>query len=200
MIRRAACVLLFAGLLGASASCDVDNLLNRTASFGGGTAGQRSTFAYMVINNTPYRAIFTAGAYDDLDRNTEPQIQQFGNDPYGTTLEGESTSSLVQPNCARVFAIGTGELLSVVERNLPEDGVDPDALVNGVYFSSGELGSAEGAQPDRGGAPPFEARLGVDFACNSLLIIRLEIDDVGPDPFRIDLEVIRAEDDRNPPS
>ena len=45
-----------------------------------------------------------------------------------------------------------------------------------------------------------KVRLGVDFACNSELIIRLEKDDVGANPFRIDFEVIPASDDRNPPT
>ena len=53
-------------IAGGSAGCNIENLLNQTASFGGDTAGQRSSFTYVVINNTPFRAIFTAGAYDDL--------------------------------------------------------------------------------------------------------------------------------------
>ena len=80
--------LTVAVLLG-TAGCNVDNLLNQTASFGGDTAGGRSKFRYVIINNTPYRALFTAGAYDDLDQNTTPQFQQFGNDANGTHLEGQ---------------------------------------------------------------------------------------------------------------
>ena len=200
MIRRAATVLSFAVLLGLAAGCDVDTLLNRTASFGGDTPGQRSQLRIVVINNTPYRAIFNTGVYDDLDRNTQPQIGQFGNDPDRLRLEGNSTTGVFVPDCARVFAVGTPELLSFIEDNLPESEVDPCTMIEGVFFFSGELSSEECAQPTEGVAPPFEARLGVDFACNSFLTIRLEIDDVGPDAFRIDFEVIPASDDRNPPA
>lgn len=183
----------------ATAGCDTDNILNRTASFGGATAGQRGQFGYVIINNTPFRALFTAGAYDDLDQNTVPQIEQFGDDAALQTLEGDSTSAIFQPNCARVFAIGTAELLAVVESNLSDADLDQDAMVPGVFFSSGELGTEEGAEPNEGVAPASEFRLGVDFACRSFLILRLEFDDVGPAPFRIDFEVIPSTDTRNPP-
>jgi hypothetical protein len=191
--------LTVAVLLG-TAGCNVDNLLNQTASFGGNTAGQRSKFRYVIINNTPYRALFTAGAYDDLDQNTTPQFQQFGNDANGTHLEGNSTSATFQPNCARVFAIGTPELVQVIQDNAAADSFDTALLIQDVYFSIGDIGTAEGAQPTQGVAPGIEVRLGVDFACNSELIIRLEKDDVGANPFRIDFEVIPADDDRNPPT
>jgi hypothetical protein len=41
-----------------------------------------------------------------------------------------------------------------------------------------------------GVAPSFEALLGEDFPCNSLLIIFLEPNDAGPDAFRIDFQLI----------
>jgi hypothetical protein len=191
---------LVAGLGFVSAGCDIDNLLNQTASFGGDTAGQRSNFNYVVINNTPFRAIFTAGAYDDLDQKTQPSIRQAGNDPDGTTLEGNSSTPVLTAPCSRVFAIGTQQLIFFVEENLEEADFDPDALVPGVFFSAGELGSEEGGTATEGVAPPLEVRLGADFPCNGLLVIRLEFDDVGPNGFRIDFEVIPAEDDRNPPA
>lgn len=188
------------GICPGSGGCDIDNLLNQTASFGGDTAGQRSSFTYVVINNTPHRAILTAGAYDDLDQNTQPIIRQFGNDPDAVSLEGNSTSAVLSASCSRVFAIGTQQLIHFVEENLEEDAFDPDALVPGVFFSSAELGSEDGGTATEGVAPPFEARLGADFPCNGFLVIRLEFDDDGPDAYRIDFEVIPAEDDRNPPS
>ncbi|MCK4658041.1 MAG: hypothetical protein KAV82_00835 [Phycisphaerae bacterium] len=190
MIPGFAKIFTIAAMLCVLTACNIDNLLHQTASFGGDTAGQRGQFRYLVINNTPYRAMFTIGAYDDLDQHTQPQFEQFGNDPDGRVLEGNSTTPTFTFNCARVFAIGTSELLAVIEGNVADDQVDPVAAVPGVYFTDGELGSEEGAEPARGGAPAFEARLGVDFVCENLLIIRLEIDDVGPDAFRIDFEVL----------
>lgn len=200
MIRTVVKVLSISGLLLASAGCDTDNLLNQTASFGGDIAGGRSQIHPVIINNTPYRAIFTMGVYDDLDQYSVPQVMQFGNDPDTLTMEGDTSTLGGGPSCSRVFAIGTPELLNVIRDNLDESELNADALIKGIYFSSAELGSEEGAQPTEGVAPPFEARLGVDFACNSSLVIRFEIDDVGPNPFRIDFEVIPATDDRNPPS
>ena len=47
-----------------------------------------------------------------------------------------------------------------------------------------------------GFAPPFEALLGVDFPCSALLIIYFEINDAGPEPFRIDFQLIPSESDR----
>ncbi len=67
-----------------------------------------------------------------------------------------------------------------------EDGED-----NG---SNGETATEPASQ---GFALPFEALLGVDFACNGLLIIRFEIDDVSDEtPFRVDFEVIPSESNR----
>jgi hypothetical protein len=193
-------VALSAALGCGSAGCNIDNLLNQTASFGGDTAGGRSNFQYVVVNNTPFRALFTAGAYDDLDQKTQPTIQQAGNDPDGTTLEGNSSTPVLTAPCSRVFAIGTQQLLFFVEENLAEDAFNPDLLVPGVFFSSGELGTEEGGTATEGVAEPLEVRLGADFPCNGLLVIRLEFDDDGPNGFRIDFEVIPAEDDRNPPA
>ena len=202
MIRRAATVVSFAGLLPFAAGCDVDTLSNRTASFGGDIAGQRGQFRYVVINNTPYRAIFTAGAYDDLDQNTRPQSGNSTDGSFGLTLEENfadgSISDTFTPNCARVFAVGTPSLLGLIEDNLADAAVDPDALIEGVLFFTGDLDSEEGAHVV-GEAPPMEKRLGVDFVCSSFLIIRLEIDDVGPDPFRVDFECIPASGNGNPP-
>ncbi|MCP4589707.1 MAG: hypothetical protein GY842_03090 [bacterium] len=192
MTRRIPTALGLAVLLSLSGACDVDNLLNRTASFGGDTAGQRTTFPYFIINNTPYRAILTAGAYDDLDENTGPQIRQFGADAARPLLEGDSTTGTFTANCARVFAIGTPGLLSIVESNVSADQLDSAALVPGVFFSGADLDSDDAASATEGVAGPLELRLGVDFACSSMLVISLEFDDVGPNDFRIDYEVIPA--------
>ena len=187
-------------LLCVMGGCDVDNLLNRTASFGGDTAGQRSQFGCVLINNTPYRALLTLGTYDDLDSKSAPQYFQYGNELGARVLAAGASSGPFALNCARVFAVGTPELVGRVRDLVSAEELDPDALIQGVYFTTGDLGTEEGALPTEGVAAPFEARLGVDFACNSSVIIRLEIDDLGPNPYRIDFEVIPATDDRNPPS
>ena len=64
----------------------------------------------------------------------------------------------------------------------------------GEFFSiSGDGSAAAPAPVSQGKAPPFEALLGVDFPCNALLIVRFEIDDLGPSPFRVDFELIPSE-------
>jgi hypothetical protein len=72
-------------------------------------------------------------------------------------------------------------LLSLIE----EQGLDADktALVGGIEFFS-ESGTSQGT------ATAFEVLVGVDFPCNSLLIFKLEVNDAGPGPFRIDFELI----------
>jgi len=188
--RSAAIAVSITVLLCAAGGCDVDNLLNQTASFGGDTAGQQSQFSYIVENKTRYRAILTLGAYNDLDQKSAPQFAQFGNDSAGNTLDAGATSDVLSFACARVFSIGTPELVDRIKDHVQAENYETDALIRGVYFTSGELETEEGALPTTGIAPPFEARLGVDFACDSHLVIRLEVDDVGSDPFRIDFEVI----------
>lgn len=47
-----------------------------------------------------------------------------------------------------------------------------------------------------GSANAFEASLGVDFNCNSIVILRLEPSDVGDAAFRVDFEVVPAESTR----
>jgi hypothetical protein len=74
--------------------------------------------------------------------------------------------------------------------------VNDDASVDNASNDNGEAPAGQDQPAVVGTAPPFEAMLGVDFPCNSLVIIRFEIDDVGPDPYRIDFQVIPSESTR----
>ena len=182
-------------LAAACSHCSLDPLLHQTASFGGDTAGERGTSLVLFINNTPHRAIFTLGAYDDLDQNTEPQLLSFG--PNGVrSLEADESSGLFSITCARVYSIGGDTMRRLAEENLEEDEILDEALVPGVFFSSAELGDENEALPTDGTADPLDLWLGVDFPCNSLIVFRFEINDVGDKPFRIDFEVIPSREDR----
>jgi hypothetical protein len=179
--------------------------LNLTASLGGGTAGGRGTVRVLFINNTPHRAVFTYGSYDQTDQFSQPDFAQFGLKNSARHLDGDAETSL-DPfesgsyiTCARVFGIGSPEMLRLIEENRSDAETDEDALVEGVEFFQigGDDGQDPGAEPvSIGFAPPFEALLGVDFPCSALLIIYFEINDPGPDPFRIDFQLVPSESDR----
>ena len=181
------------------AGCGAD-LSNLTASFGGGTAGARGKVQVVFINNTPHRAVFTFGTYDQTDQSSKPDFRQFSNDPAGLILEGDSTSLIGSLNCARVFSIGGPRMLALIQKNLPDATVAQDAMIEGVEFFRVEAATgnatAAPAPVSQGTTPPFEALLGVDFPCNALLIVRFEIDDLGPAPFRTDFELIPSQSTR----
>lgn len=187
-LRIAAALTLLSG-----AQCGF-NLGNQTASLGGSTAGGRGIVHVLFMNNTPHRAAFTFGTFDQTDPETRPDFDQFGPAPDGQTLDGASASEIVTLSCARVFSIGGPALLALIDENLPDAVTIDEAFVEGVAFFS-----VDGDEDDptlAGTAPPLAALLGIDFPCNALLVIRFELDDVGPEPFRVDFEIIPSESDR----
>lgn len=177
--------------------CGVD-FSNRTASLGGDIAGTRGKVQVVFINNTPHRAVFTFGTYDQTNPSSEPDFRQFSNDQAGLVLEGDTTSLIGSLDCARVFSIGGPRMLALIRKNLPNATVAQEAMIEGVeFFSISADGSAAAPAPvSQGKAPPFEALLGEDFPCNALLIVHYEIDDLGPSPFRVDFELIPSRSTR----
>jgi len=180
------------------------NSSNLTAPFGGDVAGSRGQVQIVFINNTPFRAVFTFATYDQTDLSSKPDFRQFSNDQFGLILEGDSTivirSLEAEPGleCGRVFSIGGPRMLALIAENLPDAPIASEALIEGVEFFRVEAttGDAVLAPVSQGKSPPFEALLGVDFPCNALLIIRFEIDDLGPAPFRVDFELIPSRSTR----
>lgn len=194
MMRRLRCT----GLLGcviAAAGC-ADILLNQTASLGGDTAGERGTIEIVFINNTPHRALFTAGTYDHTDADTVPQFVQFGGTSPLRVLQGNSTSETLELPCARLLSIGGEALASLVRETASEEDFNEDALLIGVGFSSAPAGDPEAAAPDAGFAAARTFLLGADFPCNALVVIRLEINDAGPEPFLVTMSFIPSESTR----
>ncbi|HNQ23522.1 MAG TPA: hypothetical protein PKK06_10550 [Phycisphaerae bacterium] len=184
---------LAAVLLLASAGC-TEFWLNQTASLGGSTVGSRGNVQVLIINNTPHRAVFTVGTYDQTDRTTEPPILQVGLDDSGEALEGDSQMDIFTLRCARVFSVGGPKLLEMIQENLDTGSLEAAALIEGVNFYRTDTDDGE---PELvGSAPALEAWLGVDFPCGALLVLHLEFDDFGPDPFRVDFELIPAESTR----
>jgi hypothetical protein len=166
-----ATVILLTFVVPGIAGCG-ETFVNLTASLGGDRAGERGTVRVLFI----------------------------GLSEFGAILEGDSSSQTISIECARVFSIGAPRLLALIEQNLSEAALDDDAFVEGIEFFSIPSDDADGDESgdpvNEGGAPPFEALLGVDFPCNSLLIIRFEFDDLGPDPFRVDFELTPSESPR----
>lgn len=180
-----------------------------TASLGGAIAGDRGRVQVVFINNTPYQAVFTFGTYSPADQTFPPEFGQFVLDASGTTLLAGASSDVVPLACARVLSLGSPDLLASLRETEPATPLDEGALVAGVEFferdSTGTTAKAaagslptitQNAEASVGGAAPFEARLGVDFPCGSLLIVRFELDDAASTQFRIDFELIPSESTR----
>jgi len=197
---RCGCLLAIAAILSVgilwATGCGVDVLLNQTASLGGETAGLRGTVRVVFINNTPFRAIFTAGTYDQTDKSTQPDFVQFAADPQVGLLEGDDQSRALELRCARVFSVGGDELLALIRCNLPDADLDEDASIEGVAFSDAKLDDDDAGQATEGKAAPLVVKIGADFPCNALLIVRLEFNDLGPEPFLVDFSFIPSEEDR----
>lgn len=196
MPSRHVSIALGAIALSAAGGCAFEGLLHNTASLGGSVAGQRGNAQVLFINNTPFRAIFTFGAYDDLDRDTVPTLRQFSSSTTTANLEGDSQTSLIAIQCSRVFSIGGEGLLARVQENLAEDQFNDDALVSGINFSSAPVDDEMADEPTEGTALPVDLLIGVDFECGSMVIFRLEVNDLGPEEFQVDVSVIPAESTR----
>lgn len=166
---------------------------NQSTSLGGDQAGSRGQLRVLFINNTPQRAVFTFGAYDQSDPAFPPDFEQFGPRGGDLTLDGDTTSTIRTVDCARVFAIGSPRLHTFITENIDAAAVIAEALVEGIdFYNVGDDGNGA----DRvGSAGPLEALLGVDFACNALLIVYLEPTG-DPTQFRIDFQVIPSASDR----
>lgn len=149
------------------------------------------------INNTPFRAIFTFGAYNPLDEETIPS--SFGQ----LRLEGNSSSPQAAQPCRKTFAVGGEELVRLIELNRENPGInitDERALVRGVNFSSAPLGDPLEAEPTEGTAQQLVVTAGNDFTCErtdirqtigtGLLLFTFEQDAAAPGGFRIDFTFI----------
>lgn len=186
------CVLAIASAT--SAGC-TDDLRNLTASLGGASAGERGTVRVLCINNTEARAVFTFGTFDQTDRLSVPSFQQFGLDASEDVLNSDTESEILEFPCGRVFAVGSPRLLEFIDANASDADTIAAAMVEGIDFYDTSTDDAT-EPPLLGSAPPFEALLGIDFPCNSLLILYLEPAVGAADPFRIDFQLIPSESTR----
>jgi len=188
-----ACPVTLALLAGCFGQAEV--LFNQTASLGGGAVGARGDVQVLVINNTPFKAAFVTGTYDQTDLDSTPAFQAFGLDPADTNLDGNEDNLSTQ-QCARVFSVGSAGLLAAIDANGGLDALPADAREVGVRFFSENTVDGETELVEEGFAPSLERLLGTDFNCNALLICYLEFDDLATDRFRIEFSVMPAESTR----
>ncbi|HUN81376.1 MAG TPA: hypothetical protein VMV81_07680 [Phycisphaerae bacterium] len=149
------------------------------------------------INNTPFRAIFTAGGYVPLNSATLPvgfvQLRVEGN---------TSSAAQIQP-CSKLFSVGGQELIKLINDNITSPAInvtDQQALVVGVNFSSAPAGDPLAAEPTEGTAQPLEVTNGTDFTCvrttteqltgTGVLLFTFEQDAAAPGGFRIDFSFV----------
>lgn len=142
-----------------------------------------------IVNNTPYRASFTFGTYNDLDRNGPGPV-----DVRQRRLEAHGVTEVIDVFCRRELAIGTQAL---VDRILATDSdetedFDRDAFSDRVNFSSAPADDPAAALPTVGTANGVLTRLGVDFACNDTIIFTLQEDPNAPGGFRIDYILLHS--------
>lgn len=160
--------------------------------FSNQTAERVGNVSVIFINNTPFRASFSFGTWDSLDRVTPGPVtlQQ------ARVAAGVTTDPTTLP-CRRNFAIGSEEFNQRVIDTRADDtaNFDPDAFTDGVNFSSAPADSDAAALPTRGKAQPIELLLGVDFSCGDIIIFTYVEDPDAPEGFRIDYEVIVDERD-----
>jgi hypothetical protein len=172
------------GLAALTASCSSELIANQTAV-------RQGNVAFQFVNTTPFRASFTYGTYDALDRNPPgaPNIQQL-------RLEGFQTTAPTDVTCARNAAIASQ---SLVDRVIDTDGhlavnFDREAFNAVVNFSSADEDSDAAALPTEGTAEGVELLLGVDFGCRDRLIFTFVQDPAAPGGFRIDFSLLRDRD------
>lgn len=159
--------------------CSTDFIANQTAE-------RQGNITVQFINNTSFRAAYTFGTYDSLDRNPPGPVtlQQLRLEP--------GTSTPVALLCRRNFAIGTQEMFDrIVDTDADEAAnFDADAFDTTVHFSSAPADSDAAALPTEGTAAGRELLLGVDFQCDDRVLITFEQDPNAPGGFRIDFAVL----------
>jgi hypothetical protein len=149
------------------------------------------------INNTPFRAILTFGAYDPSDQETLPTVFS------PLRLEGNSSSPQAAQPCRQAFSVGGAELIRLITENEADPSInvtDPRALIRGVNFSGAPLGDPLEAEPTEGTAEGLVLLSGVDFTCartnirqttgTGLLLFTFEQDAAAPGGFRIDFTFV----------
>lgn len=175
----------------------VGNLSSATSDFSPNGQPIPRVLRVAFINNTNFRAIFTFGAYDQLNQNTIPT--NLGQ----VRLEALTSSQTFTQPCRRTFSVGGAELIRLIKenRNNPQINIpDERALIQGVNFSGAPLGDPLEAEPTEGTAEGSVRLVGVDYSCartdirqttgTGLLLFTFEPDAASPGGFRVDFQFV----------
>lgn len=199
MLSRAAYIRwstrLLAIALAGTAACGPYSIFGNTSTLGGGSPGTRGSIKVTFINNTPFRAIFTYGVYDEDSTDFGPQFGQFVVSPSSSNtrsarLEGNSSSGIISLSCARVFSIGGIELISRIRSAKLDTNADEEALVAGIAFSDKPLDDPQAGEATAGRADEAITMQGTEFPCDSLLVYTFTPDSSQTSGVRVDLQVI----------
>jgi len=177
--------ILGATLVSLSAGCSGGLIANLTEE-------RQGDITVLIINNTPYRASFSLGSYDALDRDPPGAV-----DFVQQRVEGHTTAAVITLQCKRNVALGTADLIQRA-RDTDEDEAadfDPDAFSENVNFSSAPADSDLAASPTAGYAEGREVLLGVDYSCGDQLIFTLEEDATAAGGFRVDFYLLPDEEE-----
>ena len=159
--------------------------------FRNNTAPRFGSMIFIFVNQTPYRAAFTFGGYDDLDR-TPGAVNALQ-----IRVEGNSTTAPQTTACRRSAAIGTAELIRrAIDADFEDSALfNADSFGSVVNFSSAPLDSDANSLPTEGTAAGRTLLLGADYDCNDRLIITFVEDPEAEGGFRIDVAVVQDDDD-----
>ncbi len=172
-------------------------LTSPTSDFGANGVIVPRAIQVGFVNNTPFRAIFSFGSYDPLDKETVPtnsgQIR----------LEGNTSSAQIAQPCRKAFSVGDPELIRLIDENKRNPALtitDERAVIDGINFSGAPAGDPLAAEPTEGTALGRVVQNGLDFTCErvdildvtgtGLLLFTFEEDATAPGGFRIDFQFV----------
>ncbi len=155
------------------------------------TATRRGNIQIGFVNNTPFRANFTFGGYDPLDKATVPVFGQL-------RVEGNTTAATQTQACRRVFSIGGAELIRLITvQNLTVN--DAPVLHQNIYFSSAPANDPLSAEPTEGYALQQVEQDGIEYQCAGVLTFAFVQDAAAPGGFRTDFTFIEPAPPALPP-
>lgn len=154
------------------------------------TAERTGNVTVIIINNTPFTAAFTYGAWDAWDRSPPGPVQM-----QQLVLAANTSSSAAEFSCARNFSLATVDFITranLVDAPGNVATFNPDAYDTVVHFSNIAPGSSGAALPTIGTAQGNARLLGVDYECGDELVFTLAEDPDAPGGFRVDFSDIKG--------
>ncbi len=185
-------IILLAALVPLAASCTPFTFQALTAPLGSDNViASRDNVRVSVFNRTPYRAIFTIGMFNFWSQESQPQFSQFANGQDNSlVLEGNSMIGPQVLICERTLGVGTMEVIRQIRKFNRQENLNLPALDEGVGFSAAPVDDPLGVVPTEGTAEGINIFIGVDFPCESELLLFLEEDASAPGGFRVAFEVV----------